>query len=97
VIHTVGPVWKGGRANEDELLISCYRSAFKLAAEYQLRSIAFPAISTGVYRFPFERASNIALKVVADEIEKNDQIISAKLVCFSYSDAETMKKIASGF
>ncbi|HEY7984154.1 MAG TPA: O-acetyl-ADP-ribose deacetylase [Ktedonobacterales bacterium] len=65
VIHTVGPVWRGGQHDEDALLASCYRSALTLAAQHQIRTIAFPAISTGIYGFPFERASRIALNEVA--------------------------------
>jgi O-acetyl-ADP-ribose deacetylase (regulator of RNase III) len=65
VIHTVGPVWRGGQHDEDALLASCYRSALTLAAQHQIRTIAFPAISTGIYGFPFERASRIALTEVA--------------------------------
>ena len=60
IIHTVGPVWNGGGDNEDELLASCYRQSFELAKSYGLESIAFPAISTGIYRFPLERATGIA-------------------------------------
>ncbi len=69
VIHTVGPVWHGGQKNEDNLLASCYRNSLQLAMDYKLHSIAFPSISTGVYRFPIERASKIALRVVLDFIE----------------------------
>jgi O-acetyl-ADP-ribose deacetylase (regulator of RNase III) len=65
VIHTVGPVWRGGTHGEDELLASCYRHALSLAREHGLMSIAFPAISTGVYRFPLERATRLAVKTVA--------------------------------
>src|SRR5436190_94610 len=59
VIHTVGPVWEGGRQGEDDLLANCYRNSLQLAAEHKIKSIAFPAISTGVYRFPLERATKI--------------------------------------
>ncbi len=62
VIHTVGPVWNGGNHNEDELLANCYRNSLKLAIENGIKTIAFPAISTGIYRFPLERAVKIAIK-----------------------------------
>ncbi len=67
VIHAVGPVWSGGGQREEELLASCYRAALDLAAEHRLASIAFPAISTGVYRFPQDRAARIAVGTVAAE------------------------------
>lgn len=66
VIHTVGPVWSGGNADEDRLLASCYRRALEVAVENGLRTIAFPAISTGVYGFPVERAAGIAVRKVAN-------------------------------
>jgi O-acetyl-ADP-ribose deacetylase len=68
VIHAVGPVWNGGRSNEDELLASCYRVALELAAQHGLASIAFPAISTGVYRFPLDRAARIAVRTVVAKL-----------------------------
>jgi len=68
VIHAVGPVWGGGSKGEDELLASCYRTALGLAAEHRLASIAYPAISTGIYRFPPDRAARIAVGTVASEI-----------------------------
>jgi len=68
VIHAVGPVWHGGGSNEDELLAGCYRTALSLAAEHRLASIAFPAISTGVYRFPLDRAASIAVGTVMAEL-----------------------------
>jgi O-acetyl-ADP-ribose deacetylase len=68
VIHAVGPVWSGGRKDEDELLASCYRSALELAAMHGLGSLAFPAISTGVYRFPPDRAARIAVGTVLSEL-----------------------------
>ena len=70
VIHAVGPVWHGGGSGEDELLASCYRTALGLAAEQRLRSIAFPAISTGVYRFPADRAARIAVGTVVAELSR---------------------------
>ena len=66
VIHTVGPIWHGGNNNEDALLRSCYQKSLELAKKYQLKRIAFPNISTGVYRFPKERAAEIAIKTVKD-------------------------------
>ena len=66
VIHTVGPVWQGGNHGEDELLAACYRHSMSMALRNQIRSIAFPAISTGIYRFPLERAASIA----ADEVDR---------------------------
>jgi O-acetyl-ADP-ribose deacetylase (regulator of RNase III) len=68
VIHAVGPVWNGGNSNEEALLASCYRRSLALAAQHRLGSIAFPAISTGVYRFPPERAARIAVGTVASEL-----------------------------
>lgn len=71
VIHTVGPVWQGGGHDEDTLLESCYRSSLAVARKAGVRSIAFPAISTGVYRFPLERAARIAVATVIDELDRN--------------------------
>lgn len=68
VIHAVGPVWSGGSHGEDELLASCYRTALGFARDNAMRSIAFPAISCGAYRFPAERAANIALRVMSEEL-----------------------------
>ena len=68
VIHSVGPVWNGGNSNEEALLASCYRRSLALAAQHRLGAIAFPAISTGVYRFPPERAARIAVGTVASEL-----------------------------
>lgn len=81
VIHTVGPIWHGGTHNEDILLACCYRNSFKLAREYRIKTIAFPSISTGVYRFPVERASRIALHEIAKELTMN-QDITIVVVCF---------------
>src|SRR5918993_1343076 len=71
VIHTVGPVWTGGEADEDALLASCYRRSLAIAAGHGLRSLAFPAISTGVYGFPAERAAGIAVRTVRDAVVEN--------------------------
>jgi O-acetyl-ADP-ribose deacetylase len=92
VIHTVGPVWHGGDHNEDNLLASCYRSSLELALKHKLRSIAFPSISTGVYRFPIERASRIALRVIHDFVVSEDHAPRVMVVCFSEADRAVYQK-----
>jgi O-acetyl-ADP-ribose deacetylase (regulator of RNase III) len=82
VIHAVGPVWHGGKSNEDELLASCYRTALSLAAAHGLGSIAFPAISTGVYRFPLDRAARIAVGIVVKELSAADAPADLQRVVF---------------
>ena len=82
VIHTVGPVWRQGGANEDALLADCYRSAFALAARHGIRSIALPSISTGAYRFPIERAARIAFSEAEKHLAGNDQFKSVVFVLF---------------
>jgi len=72
IFHAVGPVWSGGHRNEDEKLASCYRRCMELAREHDCRSIAFPAISTGIYRFPLERAAKIAVETVRTKLEGSD-------------------------
>jgi O-acetyl-ADP-ribose deacetylase (regulator of RNase III) len=74
VIHAVGPVWHGGDRGEDEALASCYRRSLEIAAEHGLRTLAFPAISCGIYRFPAERAAEIALSTVARGLRANDRL-----------------------
>jgi len=81
VIHAVGPVWNGGHANEDGLLAGCYRTAITLAAEHGLASIAFPAISTGVYAFPADRAARIAVGTVASEISTAPRTLTHVVFC----------------
>jgi O-acetyl-ADP-ribose deacetylase (regulator of RNase III) len=88
VIHTVGPVWRGGSHEEDELLASCYRACCKLAAEVGARSIGFPAISTGIYGFPKERAAQIAVSQVVAALEKNAELAQVIFCCF---DDETYR------
>ena len=82
VIHTVGPIWQGGRRGEDDLLASCYRTSLKLAAENGIRTIAFPAISTGVFRFPVERATRIAVREVRAFLEAHPEIEKVMFACF---------------
>jgi len=89
VIHAVGPVWNGGTRNEEELLASCYRTALKLAAQHKLASIAFPAISTGVYRFPADLAARIAVGTVTSEISAAPRGLQrAVFCCFSNDSAQ---------
>ena len=83
VIHTVGPVWHDGNHREDELLESCYRESLKLAADKELRTIAIPAISTGIYGFPVHRAAAIAARATADFLRANPLPERVILVCFS--------------
>jgi O-acetyl-ADP-ribose deacetylase (regulator of RNase III) len=92
VIHCVGPVWRGGSRGEPQALASCYRNAFRLAADHQLRSIAFPAISTGIYGYPIEPATEIAVRE-AREFEKVHSATRVIFCCFSAPDAATYKRI----
>lgn len=82
VIHTVGPIWNGGRNNEPELLANCYRNSLRLALEQGIRSIAFPNISTGVYRFPKAAAAEIAVSTVRNWLKENAGIVEVIFVCF---------------
>ncbi len=89
VIHAVGPVWNGGGEREQELLASCYRTALDVAAAYRLGSLAFPAISTGVYRFPADRAARIAVGTVASELAASPRgITRVVFCCFAQSTAD---------
>jgi len=87
VIHAVGPVWSGGRKGEEELLASCYRTSLELAAAHGLVSLAFPAISTGVYRFPPDRAARIAVGTVAAELAAVPKGIERVVMCCFASEA----------
>lgn len=82
VIHTVGPVWRGGDNNEDELLARCYRNSLDVAETRQIKTIAFPSISTGIYGFPMERAARIALREIKQHLEAGSAIEQVVLVCF---------------
>ena len=73
IIHTVGPVWNGGSHNEDELLADCYKNSLRLAVENQIKTIAFPSISTGIYAFPVERAAKIAVSTANKFLEENPE------------------------
>ena len=82
VIHTVGPVWNGGKNSEREKLAKCYLNSLQLAVEHNCKTIAFPNISTGVYRFPKEEAATIAIESVRKFLSKNDSIEKVIMVCF---------------
>ncbi|MBX9590367.1 MAG: O-acetyl-ADP-ribose deacetylase [Hyphomonadaceae bacterium] len=88
VIHTVGPVWEGGGADEDRLLANAYANALALAKAHGLRSIAFPAISTGVYAFPPDRAADIAVRTVAETLRGDPHFSQVVLCCFSPASAK---------
>jgi O-acetyl-ADP-ribose deacetylase (regulator of RNase III) len=96
VIHTVGPVWHGGDRNEDALLANCYRSSLLLAAERGIKTIAFPAISTGVYRFPLERAARIAVAVVRETLARTPGIEKVIFVCFNEEARAAYAGLLSG-
>lgn len=93
IIHTVGPVWNNGTENEELLLASCYKTALQLAIEHNVKTIAFPSISTGAYRFPFDRASTIAYQTISNYLLNNLNIERVFLVFYSDSDLEQMKRI----
>jgi len=82
VIHTVGPVWRGGGHGEAELLASCYRNALALAAQHGIRTLAFPSISTGAYGFPMEQAAQIAVREIRAFLQRDPSIEKVLLVCF---------------
>jgi O-acetyl-ADP-ribose deacetylase (regulator of RNase III) len=86
IIHTVGPVWRGGRSREEELLKNCYQNSLSLAEQSGLRSIAFPSISTGAYGFPIERACSIAVETVREYFRESRKIERVVFVCFSHAD-----------
>ena len=93
VIHTVGPVWSGGKRREAELLRSCYVESLRLAAEHDVQPIAFPSISTGAYRYPIEQAARIAVETVRAELQRPTSIELVRFVCFSGSDLEVYRNL----
>jgi O-acetyl-ADP-ribose deacetylase (regulator of RNase III) len=87
VIHTVGPVWNDGKLGEDGLLASCYRNSIELCRKHGLTTVAFPAISTGIYRFPAERAAGIAVATVVDALATAPELTGVIFCCFSGDSA----------
>ncbi|NTU53063.1 MAG: O-acetyl-ADP-ribose deacetylase [Chlorobiaceae bacterium] len=92
VIHTVGPVWHGGNYGEAALLASCYCNSLKLAIEHHCCTIAFPSISTGVYGYPIEQATTIAISTIRDELKNKSSIKEVLFCCFSDHDLEVYRK-----
>lgn len=95
VIHTVGPIWGGGNKNEDSLLASCYRNAFKSAKEKGVKTVAFPSISTGAYGFPLERATEIALKETRKFLATDKTLTKVVFVCFGEKVLNAYKDTAN--
>jgi O-acetyl-ADP-ribose deacetylase (regulator of RNase III) len=94
VIHTVGPIWHGGTSGEPELLAEAYRNSLRLAVSKGLKTIAFPSISTGAYRYPIEKASRIALTTVKEFLNREDALDKVIFVLFIKHDLETYKDVA---
>jgi O-acetyl-ADP-ribose deacetylase len=92
IIHTVGPAWNNGIAHEEELLASCYTTSLELALQHEIKSIAFPSISTGAYRFPFEKAALIAYTSISNFLKQDHEIENVYLVCFSDNDVSNYKR-----
>jgi O-acetyl-ADP-ribose deacetylase (regulator of RNase III) len=93
IVHTVGPIWQGGGASEDETLASCYRASLELAAEVGASTVAFPSISTGVYGFPIARAAPIALQAVRAGLEQHAGIERVTFVCFDEANFEAYQAL----
>jgi O-acetyl-ADP-ribose deacetylase (regulator of RNase III) len=95
VIHTPGPVWRGGTKGEPDLLASCYRKSLELAVENGCKSVAFPSISCGVYGYPFDQAAQIAIREVSSFIQKDSRLEKVIFVCFSQEAYDLYNKILS--
>jgi O-acetyl-ADP-ribose deacetylase (regulator of RNase III) len=93
VIHTVGPVWNGGLRNEETKLANCYRNSLQLAVENNCKSIAFPSISTGIYRFPKDKAAQVAINTTIDFLSTNDSIEKVIFVCFDDENFNELEKV----
>ncbi|MBR2593672.1 MAG: O-acetyl-ADP-ribose deacetylase [Firmicutes bacterium] len=97
VIHTPGPIWRGGKKNEPELLAGCYRNSLKLAVENGVKSIAFPAISTGVYGYPLREATEIAVKTVVDFANVDKSVERIVFVCFDTATLRLYEDVLSHY
>jgi len=97
VIHAVGPVWNNGTANEESLLEMCYKNSLQLAVENDIKTIAFPCISTGAYRFPFDKAAEIAIKTITDFLSDDPSIEKVYLVVFGENDRRNYERVFNRF
>ncbi len=93
IIHTVGPIWRGGSSSEPELLTSAYKSSLELTSHYDIKTIAFPSISTGAYGYPINKAAQIAVQTVVQYLSENEKPEKVFFVCFSEEVAEVYKKV----
>jgi O-acetyl-ADP-ribose deacetylase (regulator of RNase III) len=94
IIHTVGPIWHGGAGGEDDLLAHCYRNSLRLAVEHNIKTIAFPSISTGAYGFPLARANQIALREVKNFLETDQSIVKVTMMCFDQYSFHSMSTVS---
>ncbi|MCQ8898122.1 MAG: macro domain-containing protein, partial [Hadesarchaea archaeon] len=94
VIHTVGPIWRGGNKREPQMLARAYRSSLQLAVSRGIRTISFPSISTGAYGYPVEKASRVALKTVKEFLEKEDRLEEVRFVLFTEGDLRVYEEAA---
>ena len=97
IIHTVGPIWSGGHSGEPKQLASCYEESLKLAVQHQVKTIAFPAISCGVYGYPIEQAARIAIATVLKFLQIEHSIDGISFVCFSDADYDAMVEVFGEF
>lgn len=95
VIHTVGPIWHGGLQNEDALLASCYHNALAVAAKLNCRTIAFPSISTGAYRFPVDRAAQIAINALVHDLQVYETFTDVFMICFDQATFSAYQRALS--
>ena len=93
IIHTVGPIWRGGSQGEADQLASCYQRSLELASQHGLKSIAFPSISTGAYCYPLESAARIAIGVVRDFLIRDDTLDPVVFCCFSHHELEVYRRL----
>jgi O-acetyl-ADP-ribose deacetylase (regulator of RNase III) len=97
VIHTVGPVWRGGRHGEPELLASCYRESLKLAVENHIETLAFPAISCGVYGYPYEEAAEVAVAAITACLDREPRIRKVYLVCYGDEGCAVYRRVLAEY